>query len=364
MTIPTLSPPDRLGAESVIGHDPTRQAQTILALSEHLRDAVRRVRAAELSSFEAPGGVIIAGMGGSAIGARLAVGALGMRARRPIVVCDGYELPAWTRPDTLVVCASYSGATEETLGCFEQALVRGASVLAVTTGGPLAERAACDGVPVLRLPTGLQPRAAVAYALVAALEAAALAGAAPTLYAELESAATLAEVLATAWGPNGPADGLAKTLARRLDGTVPVILGAGLTAPVAYRWKCQMNENAKIPAFCSVLPEADHNEICGWADAGAFGAFSVVALEAPGAHPALARRAELTVALAAEGARVVERVGARGIGPLEQIVSLVLLGDLVSLYLAVLRGADPVEITAISKLKAALAQPAVPSSSR
>jgi glucose/mannose-6-phosphate isomerase len=358
MQIPTLiptSPP--LDAASVARCDPTCQVQAIMALGAHLRDALYRTRAAALVPVDAPGGVIVAGMGGSAVGARLAAGALGARARRPIVVCDGYELPAWAGPDVLVVCSSYSGATEETLGCYAQARRRGAPVLAVTTGGPLAERAQRDGMPVLFLPGGLQPRAAVGYALVAALEAAALAGAAPAVGEEVEAAAVLAEVLATAWGPDGPDDGLAKTLARRLDGTVPVIMGSGPTAPVAYRWKCQLNENAKVPAFCSVLPEANHNEICGWGAAGAYGAFSAVVLEAPGAHPVLARRAELTVALAAEGARVVERVRAPGTGALQHVVALVLLGDLVSLHLAVLRGADPVEIGAISQLKAALAQP-------
>ena len=120
-----------------------------------------------------------------------------------------------------------------------------------------------------------------------------------------------------------------------------MIAGAGLTAPVAYRWKCQINENAKLPAFASALPEADHNEICGWAAARELGPFSAVLLEDPDAHPRDVLRIELTAALASAGARVVERVPARGETPLERLVSLVLLGDLVSLYLAVLRGRRP-----------------------
>ena len=139
-------------------------------------------------------------------------------------------------------------------------------------------------------------------------------------------------------------------------GTVPVIAGAELTAPVAYRWKCQINENAGRPAFASTLPELDHNEVVGWPGSDGLGPFSAVFLEDPGAHPRNTLRSELTAAEAQAGARVVERVSARGESPLERLISLVLLGDLVSLYLAVLAGTDPVDVGPIDRLKAALAQ--------
>src|SRR5206468_265755 len=129
-------------------------------------------------------------------------------------------------------------------------------------------------------------------------------------------------------------------------GTVPVLVGAELTAPVAYRWKSQLNENAELPAFASVLPEADHNEVVGWAAARELGRFACVLLEDPDAHPRNRRRAELTADIAAEGAAPVVRVAARGESRLERLVSLVLLGDLVSVYAAVLRGADPVDVPA------------------
>ena len=163
-----------------------------------------------------------------------------------------------------MLCSSYSGTTEETLAAYDDAGERGAPRIAVTTGGPLAERARRDGVPVIPVPGGFQPRAAVGYSLVSALEAAALCGAAPSLRDEVEAAASLAEGLATQWGPDGPEDGEAKALARRLHGTVPVIAGAELAASAAYRWKCQINENAGQPAFASALPEMDHNEAVGW----------------------------------------------------------------------------------------------------
>jgi glucose/mannose-6-phosphate isomerase len=341
---------DRAAVEAV---DSTGQAAEILDLSLHLRDALWRVDSAAIAPVGAPGGMIVAGMGGSAVGGRLALGAIGRRLRRPLAVADGYALPGWAGPDTLVLCSSYSGATEETLSAYDDALGRGAPRIVATTGGPLAERARRDGVPVIPVPGGFQPRAAVGYSLVAALEAAALCGAAPSLRDEVEAAAGLAEQLAPQWGPDGPADGEAKTLAHRLDGTIPVIAGAELAAPAAYRWKCQINENAGLPAFASVLPELDHNEIVGWPAAKGL---SAVFLEDPGAHPRNRLRSELTAEQAAVGAVVVERVIARGESPTERLVSLVLLGDLVSLYLAVLRGEDPASIPPIDQLKAALAE--------
>jgi glucose/mannose-6-phosphate isomerase len=189
---------------------------------------------------------------------------------------------------------------------------------------------------------------------VACLEAAALAGAAPSIRDEVEAAAALAERLAAEWGPDGDEDGAAKALARQLHGTVPVIAGGELLAPVAYRWKCQLNENSSLPAFSAPLPEAGHNEVAAWPASREFGPFSAVFLEDPDADPRDSARSEMMSAIAAEGARVVERVPARGESRLERLVSLVLLGDLVSLYLAVLSGVDPADVEPLDRLKAAL----------
>jgi glucose/mannose-6-phosphate isomerase len=292
-------------------------------------------------------------MGGSSVGGRLAAGALGPRLRRPLALAMGYDIPAWIGEETLVLCSSYSGTTEETLATYDAAKAAGAPRIVATTGGPLAERAREDGVPVVPLPGGFQPRAAVGYSLVTALEAAALCGAAPSLREEIEDAAALVSELAEEWRPDGDEQGEAKRLARALHGTIPVITGAGLTASVAYRWKCQINENAEIPAFASKLPEHDHNELVGWG--GADRRLGAVFLEDPVGDERAARRIDVTAELAAEGAAVVERVSARSGTRLARLASLVLLGDLVSLYLAVLRGVDPVHVRAIETLKERLA---------
>ncbi len=160
-----------------------------------------------------------------------------------------------------MLCSSYSGNTEETIACYEAAEALGAPRIVATTGGQLADSARRDGVPVIGLPAGLQPRAAVGYMFTVAAEVAALVGAAPGIRTEIDSsAAHLREA------GNRLAE-LAAELAERLEGSVPVIYGADLTTPVAVRWKTQINENAKLPAFASALPEADHNEIVGWGGA-------------------------------------------------------------------------------------------------
>jgi glucose/mannose-6-phosphate isomerase len=350
-----LSPPVALTREAIEAVDTTFQLADILDMPEHLRDALWRVESANLEPHDAPGGLVVAGMGGSAIGGALALAALGDRASRPIYVSRDYGLPPSVTPDATVLCSSYSGETEETLAAFDAAGALGARRIVCTTGGRLAEEARAEGVPVIPLPGGFQPRAAAGYTLVVALEVAALAGVGESLRSEIDVAAAHAEQQVADWGPDAPEESLAKSLARSLNGTTPLIAGAGLTTPIAYRWKTQINENAKAPAFASELPELDHNEIAGWSGAEV-GRFSAIFLDDRDLHPRVRRRIELTQEIVAETAAFTQRIESVGENRTERVVSLVLLGDLVSLYLGVLRGEDPASIAAIARLKAALAE--------
>ena len=330
--------------------DSTGQAAEIMDLPTHLRDAVWRVDSANLGPQDSAG-LVIAGMGGSGVGAQLARAAIGDRMERPIVTVRDYTLPGWVDKDWTVLLSSYSGNTEETVACWDAATAVGARRIVVSAGGALVERARLDKVPVIPLPGGFQPRAAVGYATVVALEVAALAGVAPSLRDEVEAAALLVESLADEWGPAGPEESLPKQLALALEDMVPVISGSGLTAPVAYRWKCQVNENANRPAFWSEFPELDHNEIEAWGGGKTSAPFLPIFLEDPvDTSERVLRRFELTAEIIG-GAR---RLRARGETRLERLMSLVHLGDLVSLYVAVLAGSNPVEVPAIDRLKAGL----------
>ncbi|MGH9062054.1 MAG: bifunctional phosphoglucose/phosphomannose isomerase, partial [Acidimicrobiales bacterium] len=167
---------EALSRDAIAALDPTGQLNDMLDLPEHLRDALWRFESARVAPQDSPGGLVVAGMGGSAIGGALAVAVLGDRASRPIFTSRDYALPPWTTPDTTVLCSSYSGDTEETLAAYDAAGALGARRVVSTTGGRLASLAREDGVPVIPLPGAYQPRAAVGYALVVALEVAALAG--------------------------------------------------------------------------------------------------------------------------------------------------------------------------------------------
>jgi glucose/mannose-6-phosphate isomerase len=340
-----------LDQASIEALDSGRMLADILGLPEQLGDAVWRVQSAAIEPRDTPGGLVVAGMGGSAIGGLLARAALGDEASRPILASRDYGLPPWTTPDTTVLCSSYSGNTEETLGCFEAAGALGTRRIAVTSGGELADAARAEGVPVIGMPTGFQPRAAIAYLLVSALEVAALCGCGPRLTTEIDVAAAHLEELVAAWGPAAGEDSMAAALARDLHGTVPVIAGCGLTAPLAYRWKTQINENAAAPAFCGELPELDHNEVAGWMGAGSPSRFSAVFLDDRDCHPRLRRRIELTDRLIRPHAATTRIIATRGESALERVCSLILLGDLVSVYMAALAGVDPTPAPPLDELK-------------
>jgi glucose/mannose-6-phosphate isomerase len=348
-----LAPLDRATIAAV---DTLDLLSDVLAIPEHLRDAQWKLESARLEPWDSPAGLIVAGMGGSAIGGGLARAALGDHASRPIFRASTYGLPPWTTPDTTVLCASYSGDTEETLAAYEAAGALGATRLVVTTGGRLAELARADGVPVIPVAGGLQPRAAVAYMTVAALEVAGLCGVGPRMGSEMDVAAEHLEQLVEEWGPDGPEDSPAKSLARDLRDSVPVITGSGLTVPVAYRWKTQFNENAKLPAFAHELPELDHNELVGWGSAAELGRFAAVFLDDPDTHPRVRDRIELTRELIGDQATSTHSICSIGQTAIERVISLVLLGDLVSLYVAVLRGVDPTPVAVIDELKRKLGE--------
>lgn len=320
----------------------------VLGIPDQLRDALWRIESARLEAAEAAG-VMVCGMGGSAIGGDLAAAALGDRLTRPLVVVRGYELPSWATPEWTVLCSSYSGNTEETLACFAAAEALGARRIVAGTGGELVDEARAAGVPVVGLPGIFQPRAAVAYMFAVAAEAAALAGAAPRIHTEIDAAAAFLV---------DESEGLrqrAAEIAAQLDDAFPIVYGADLTAPVARRWKTEVNENAKLPAFFAELPEADHNELCGWA--ASEGRLAAVFLEDPDQHPRERHRFELTAAAVAGAGSAAVRVETAGATRVARLLWATMLGDLVSLELAEARGVDPVPVEAIERFKQEMGRP-------
>jgi len=341
--------------------DPQGIREAVLALPEHLRDALWRIETARLQPTEAPA-AFVCGMGGSAIGGDLAAAALGDRVTRPFLTVRGYELPSWAPAGSAVLCSSCSGETEETLACYAAAEALGAHRIVATTGGRLAEAAREDGVPVVGLPGLLpQPRAAVGYMFCVAAELAVLSLAAPRIHTEIDAAADHLAERAEALAAR------AVELADAVGAATPVIYGADLTAAVAYRWKTQVNENAKSPAFFSALPEAGHNELPGWTLAGGAPGdgdgpqggrpLAALLLEDADQHPRERRRIELTAELIEPHAASVAVFEAEGETRTARVLELVMLGDLFSLELASRRGVDPGPIDAIGELKKRMGRP-------
>jgi glucose/mannose-6-phosphate isomerase len=338
--------------------DPTDFLATVEGLAAQLVEAVRLAEAAEdLPSADGLSSIAVLGMGGSGISGELCRTVVTPVSPVPVATIRDYELPEWVGPDTLTFAVSYSGNTEETLAAFEQAAERKARVVAVTTGGRLAEVAAAHGYPVIRIPGGLMPRAALGFVGIPPLVACSRLGLAPGLDQDLaEALEVTARRVDECRRDVAEKTNPAKRLAVRLAGVLPLVCGAeGIGAAAAYRLKCQLNENAKTPALWAAFPEMNHNEVVGlYRTARPAGPVGVVVLRHPGEHPRVARRIELTASLLAGSVDFVEEVWARGSSPLARLLDLIAAGDLTSTYLSIATGVDPAPIAAIDQLKAAL----------
>lgn len=322
------------------------------ATAEQWRDAARSAPAAlDLDGVDT---IVLTGMGGSGIAGDVVWATSLEGFDRPIVVHKGYGIPGFVNDRTLVVSFSHSGSTEETLSAFEEAGRRGARRLAVTSGGPLTEQARAADVPVAAVPAGNRPpRHSLGSLLVPALIAL---GLDDGLDEAIDVIATLVKEL----GRDVPtADNPAKQLGARIaDGVVPLAWGGqGIGSVAAYRLKCQLNENAKLPALHAEIPEAGHNDVVGWetrTPLSGVGAF-VGLRDQAGEHPRVTQRFDITSQLLAEQVAWTARIDARGTSPLARMASLLVQADLVSLYAALALDCDPTPIRSIDRLKAQLA---------
>jgi glucose/mannose-6-phosphate isomerase len=303
--------------------------------------------------------VTIVGMGGSAIGGALLQGLIADECEIPISVVRDYALPAFVQgPDSLVIVSSYSGNTEETLSCFEQAQARNARTLAITTGGKLAELAREAGAPVVQFDYESQPRAAIGYSLTLLLGVSYQLGFIRTCAADVIESAQVME----AWQREIEIDiprgrNLAKELAEHIHGSLPVIYGAGFLAAVANRWKTQFNENAKHWAFFEVLPELNHNAVVGLGIPDVIRDASIVLMLRSARDPQrIQERWHVTRELLSREGVTVEEIYGRGESPLSQMLSLIHFGDFVSFYVAMLNEVNPTPVETIAFLKERLAE--------
>jgi glucose/mannose-6-phosphate isomerase len=339
--------------------DPQKMRERIGELPQQCADAWQLLEGwSPPDEYRSPTSVIVLGMGGSAIGGALLSALVADECRVPILSVGGYDVPAHVGADALVIASSYSGNTEETLSALAQPTARRSRVLAVTTGGKLADLAAENEWPAVRFSYESQPRAALGFSFTLLLGILCRLGLVRPFDADLEEGIQVMRSWQGELAPHVPTqDNAAKRLAWQLVDRLPVVYGAGFLAPVARRWKGQFNENGKNWAFWEELPELNHNAVVGYGiPKDIRDRVAVLQLRSVLDHPRVQARWEATRELLENEGVAVEAVWGRGRCQLAQMLSLIHLGDYTSYYLSLLNGADPTPVRAIEVLKRRLAE--------
>jgi glucose/mannose-6-phosphate isomerase len=304
------------------------------------------------------GGIAVAGMGGSAIGADVIASVYDAELPSPMVTVRGYNLPHWISSRSLVFVVSYSGNTEETISCLNEALDRGCRIICLSTGGKVGKIASENNLPFIEVPSSLQPRAAMGWLSVPIAACLENLGLVEAVEEDVRETAEVLKKCIDDYGLDSPAaSNPAKQLAADLHDRIPVIYGSEVTAVAALRWKCQINENAKALAFNHQFPELNHNEIVGWEyPAEDMERFRVIYLTDGKLHPQNVKRMNVTAELLENYVGGIRRYVSSGECRLARLLSSVNLGDYLSLYLAILNGIDPSPVERIENLKRQLVQ--------
>ena len=284
--------------------------------------------------------IIVAGMGGSAIGGDILASYLKNYAI-PVTVVKNYDLPKFVDQSCLVFVVSYSGNTEETLSVYQQAMDKKATVIAITSGGKLAEL--CQ--KKVLIPAGLQPRAALGYLFFPLLGILHNSGIVSISNSELNE--MLAHVKNVEQFKQH-----AEEITKELRDKIPIIYASDLFYPVAYRFKTQINENSKYPAFCHVFPEMNHNELVSFHNMERK-KYEVILIRDQKDHPRIRKRMDVCKTFMEEKVDVFE-IHTKGEYLLTRIFSTIYLGDFVSYYLALHNRVDPAPVFVIEKFKAEL----------
>ena len=330
-------------------------------------EAARHYRyAADLSGkikikYRRPKTIIVAGMGGSAIGGELLKDWAKDSIKTPIEVCRDYDLPAYADENTLVFATSYSGETEETLSVFLEALKRKCMTITISSGGTLQRFAQELDVPHLLVPSGMAPRATLPYLFIPLPRILQKIGIAPSMQKEYSETVRILKQIGEENSSEIPsACNPSKILATEIQGTIPTIYGFGFYRAVAQRFKTQINENSKNPAKWEYLPELNHNEIVGWEEAKEFARyFSVIFIRDKEEPKEIKLRIEVSKELISRTLTRLFEVWSKGNSKLARMASVICTGDFTSVYLAVLRGIDPTPVKSIDFLKSRLVETGV-----
>ncbi len=300
------------------------------------------------------GNVVLAGMGGSALPGVLLSTWPGLSV--PFEIVRNYELPTYVNEKTLVISSSYSGNTEEALAALDEAEQRGAEIVVIAAGGTLLEHAKQKNYPLFAIPAGIQPRMSSFYFLAALTQILEPLGIMKKgSSAEVANLAQWLKTASAAWVPTTPtAQNLAKRTAQELMGKSVIMYSGPKLFPAANKWKICLNENAKNLAWCNQYPEFNHNEFIGWSSHPVQKPFAVVEIRSNLEHERVQKRFAVTERLLSGMRPKPVVITPEGETLLQQLVWSMMLGDFVSIYLAVLNGVNPTPVELVEKLKTAL----------
>lgn len=344
---------ERIDSEGVLA--------SVEALAAQCREAWDIGCAAEsLPVTEGIDSVIVLGMGGSGVSGDVVQSVAEPRLLQPFRVIKGYgPLPDWVGRNTLAFAVSYSGSTEETVAALEDAHNKGARIVTISSGGPLAEKAAAYGLAHVAIPSGLQPRASLGYLAMPLLAVLQKMGLVTEMNADVIETVTVLEDLATRCDRSVPTESNpAKDLAAKLAGKVAVIYGgSSISQTAAMRFKCDINEYGKVPAFWNSFPELNHNEIVGWTGLTEVSkkTFYLVHLRDADENPRVGLRFEITRDLVGDNVAGMTELHSEGVSGLARLFSLVFVTQLASIYIGLAREVDPGPVAVIQELKSRLA---------
>lgn len=292
--------------------------------------------------------VCICGMGASSLAGDIMSDYADGSSDVPIPVIRGIDLPRWVDHDTLVIAVSYSGNTKETLCLYDQAVSRGCSVICITSGGELMEKCAADDNTIIRLPSKSVSRGSLGY----------LIGYLAAIFEDMDICKGKTELSGMLDALKDFRDGLvtnedesALNIAKIIGDRIPAIYGLMNMHSAAVRWKTQINENAKMMSFCGTLPEFNHNEIIGWTGDDGARNFVPVVLYDENASDTMRVVTDTTIDMFRERGLDVVRYPISGRNNMEKNLKCIMLGDIVSLYLAYFRGADPCSASTSERVK-------------
>jgi glucose/mannose-6-phosphate isomerase len=346
--------------EKITMVDKANMLDGLARFPEQIKEALTIAEAVKRFNFLKIDNVVVAGMGGSAISGDIMLSLFRDKLDVPLIVNREYDLPKWVNKDTLVICISYSGNTDETLSSFKIASQKKCKILCISTGGKLQDLAEKRGIPFIKIPAGIQPRAATAYLLFPSIIFLKKIGLLKTaIETDIEETIAVTTDFVTLNKKEVPEENnLAKQLAKKIFNTIPQIYGWRIYTPIAIRWRHQLNENSKIIARSDIVPECNHNDIVGWSgNPDISKQFSCILFRDKNEETIdMTTRLNFMRDLFYNTAGNVIEVSPKGKSHLAKMMYLMCLGDFTSCYLAVLRGINPSPVDIITELKKRLAE--------